>query len=412
MGKKVLLIGGGIGQLYLAQKLHKKKIDFVIVAYHIIDEIRQYAYKVIEHDLFDLEGVLAIARDEKIEAVLSDQHDLFIPTVAYVAEHLNLPGNKYDQVMAYCDKNKFRALCDQVGVPVPKHHVVLKPDTTLSELSLSLPVMVKPADSQSSVGVAKVVNEDELMSALSNAISLSRSSSAIVEEFFVGQEVVCEGVIQDGNYCNLDFADRIYFNIPDKFIPCQTIFPSTIPDTVKQKIIEYETRIAKYMKPHFAIVHSEYLWDKHSNEIRCVESALRGGGVFISSHLIPACSGIDINDVLIDFALGKRINVNKIVEKKLHNAAAYICFYLPQGVVVGIEGKEKIKNSTDVIMSCLDNLRIGDNVEKMEHKGSRLGPILVKADTRHALEDSIQSIQRELKVYVKTPNGIKTQIWE
>lgn len=410
--KIVLLVGGGIGQLFLARKLHDKGIYFIVVAYNVLDEVRLLANKVIIYDLFDLEGVLAIAKEEKVEAVLSDQHDLYIPTVAYVAEHMNLPGNRYEQVISYCDKNKFRTVCDQAGVPVPKHHEVSNPDISLAEYGLSLPVMVKPADSQSSVGVVKIVEESELRPALSNAISLSRNGSAIVEEFFVGHEIVCEGVIQDGNYYNLEFADRVYFNLQGMFIPSQTVFPSTIPDNVKQNIVECEKRIAKLVQPRFAIVHSEYLWNKDTNEIRCVESALRGGGVFISSHLIPACTGIDINDVLIDFALGKQIYAQTLVAHKEHKAAAYICFYLPQGVVVGIQGKEELKNRPDVIMACVDKLKVGTNAEKMEHKGSRFGPILIKSDSRQALENSIQSIQHEFKVSVKTLDGIMTQIWK
>lgn len=410
--KKVLLIGGGIGQLHLAKKLHDKGIGFIIVAYHVMDELRTLADKVIEHDLFDLDGVLAIAKQEQIKAVLSDQHDLFIPTVAYVAEHLHLPGNKYEQVITYCDKNKFRSVCDMVGVPVPKHHEVKNADTTLNECGLSLPVMVKPADSQSSVGVVKIDGEDDVKEALSNAISLSRSNSAIIEEFFVGHEIVCEGLIQNGEYYNLDFADRVYFNIPDKFIPSQTIFPSSIPNEIKQKIVGFEKNIAKHVNPKFAIVHSEYLWNSDTNEIRCVESALRGGGVFISSHLMPACTGIDINDILIDFALGNTVSIKDIIGHKQNKAAAYICFYLPQGVVVDVKGINEIKNRPDVDMACLDNLKVGIKAEKMEHKGSRLGPILVHANSREELDNTILSIQEILKVYVQTKEGIMTQIWK
>lgn len=410
--KKVLLIGGGIGQLHLARKLHEKGIGFIIVAYHVMDELRSYAAKVIEHDLFDLEGVLSIAREEKVEAVLSDQHDLFIPTVAYVAEHMNIPGNQYEQVITYCDKNKFRLVCDRVGVPVPKHHRVTNDNVALVACDLSLPVMVKPADSQSSVGVVKVDSNEGLEEALTNAIMLSRSGSAIIEEFFYGHEVVCEGLIQDGEYYNLDFADRVYFDIPDKFIPSQTIFPSTIPDLVKHTIIEYEKKIARFVRPRFAIVHSEYLWNKESNEIRCVESALRGGGVFISSHLIPVCTGIDINAMLIDFALGKEFCVKDILEHMRKKAAAYICFYLPAGVVVSIDGIEDLNKRDDVDMVCLANLQVGNTAGKMEHKGSRLGPILVHADSRRELDKTIRSIQEEFKVFVKTADGIRTQIWE
>ena len=406
-----LLIGGGIGQLNLARLIKARGDKLTVMAFHFLPEIEKMADQTVQQDLFDLPGALIAAAEIEPDAVVSDQHDLYIPTVAFIAEHLGLPGNKYEQVMTYCDKNRFRNTCDLVGVPVPKHFAVSSPDISLEECGLSLPVMVKPADSQSSVGVVKIDEESGIKDALANAISLSRSSTAIIEEFFVGHEVVCEGLIQDGTYYNLDFADRVYFDLPDKFIPSQTVFPSTIPDDVKHRIEDYENRLACFVKPRFAIVHSEYLWNQESDEIRCVESALRGGGVFISSHLIPACTGIGINDLLLDFASGNSLKVQSIIQQKQKKAAAYICFYLPQGVVERIVGFDEVAERSDVIMACIDNIRVGRIAEKMEHKGSRLGPILVQADSRHELEESIRSIQEEFKVFVRTPDGLKTQIW-
>lgn len=412
--KKVLLLGGGVGQLYLAEKLHKEGIDFIVIAYNVLEEFRVLAQKVILHDLFDLEGVLAIAKEEKVDAVISDQTDIYIPTVAYVAEHLNLPGNTYDQVNCYCDKNKFRTICDKLNVPVPKH-VELKSitDYYFENPPFAFPMMIKPADMQASVGVVKVDNLIDYKKGIVEALNLSRSNSAIIEEFFEGYEVVCEGLIQNGKYFNLGFADRKYFDIPSMFIPCQTVFPSGISQNVKEQIILFESVIAKEVNPTFAIVHSEYLWSPVSNEIRCVESALRGGGVFISSHLIPLYTGLDVNQLLIDFVLGNKPQVKDVINKKAEKASAYVCFYLPEGVIERIDGVDMIEKMPEIDMFCLSNLRIGDETHRMIHKGNRYGPIIAHAENIERMNSVIQTVQQNFKVYVRDAEGkVRTQIWQ
>ena len=397
--KRVMLVGGGIGQLPLANKLtHRGGVILIVVCYHILDEIAALADKVIIHDLFDLEGVLEIARQERIDAVVSDQHDLYIPTVAYVAEHLGLPGNKYEQVLSYCDKNKFRDVCELLGIPVPKHERVTNKE---QETMLHFPVIVKPADAQSSVGVSKVTDNNLYREALTKAIDYSRSGTAITEEFFEGQEIVSEGLIYNGVYNNLSFGDRVYFKLPDVFIPSQTIFPSTIPEDVCHRIVGFETKLAKHIRPSFAIVHSEWLWNKESNQLCCVESALRGGGVYISSDLIPLCTELPINELLIDYALGQQIDIAEFLSHKKNRASGYICFYLHKGIISKTEGLEELAKLKGIERLCLEGLKVGTEVQKMTHKGQRYGPILVSSTNRDSLERLISDCQETLRVTVE-----------
>lgn len=330
---KFLLIGAGIGQINLARKIKERGYYLLSIAYNSIPEVTNLCDKFIHHDLYDKEGVLELARIEQVDAVVSDQHDIMAPLVAYIAEGLGLPGNKYDQLLSYCNKNRFRDICDRIGIPSPKHcevkdHVV--PD---SFKFVPFPWMVKPADSQSSVGVRKVNSIDEYVEAVQEALHYSLTQTAIVEEFFEGKELVAEGFIYKGEYYNLGFADRKYFNLPNMFIPSQTIFPSHASDTLKDSIILCESVMAAFVNPNFGIVHSEYLYNEHTGEYRIVESGLRGGGVFISSHLIPYYCGIDVNDILLDCAIGAEIDMSTIMLSRKNQASAYLCFYLPEGQI-------------------------------------------------------------------------------
>lgn len=411
--KKILMIGAGVGQAFLSRKIKERGDYLITVTVPGNQPVIGIADKVIFNDVFDKEGVLKLVRNENIDGVISDQNDTMMPTVSYVAEKMNLPGVRISQIDAYCNKNHFRANCDILNIPVPKHIKVTNIEIPEKFKSVPFPWIVKPADSQSSLGVEKICDKEEYVSAIEKALYYSKSKSAIVEEFFEGEELVAEGFIYKGKYYNLGFADRKYFKLDKLFIPSQTIFPSTVDNQILESIIRCEEKMADYIKPDFAIVHSEYLYNQNSREFCVVESALRGGGVYISSHLVPLYSGIDINDVLLDCVSGKSVDVLSVLTPKARHAAGYICFYLPEGVINRIDGIEIIKSMDWVKMLHLDNLNIGMKTPMLTHKGQRLGPIIVTGKDRNDIDVNISSIQRILNVSVIGEDGnIYGIIWE
>jgi len=401
--QKLLVIGAGIGQIPIIEKAKKRGINISVVTLPGKQPGIELADDVFYCDIYDRDKIVNWAREHDITAVTSDQNDLMNPTVAYVAEKLELPGNRFNQVMSYCNKNIYRDNCDKIGNPTPMHIAVDSID--FPGLDCPLPWIVKPADSQSSVGVQKIERAEDFKPALKAALGHSKTHSAIVEEFFKGREIVCEGFINDGKYYLLAFADRKYFELTDLLIPSQTVFPSLVKKELLGKVLECEQRMASYIKPSFAIVHSEYLVNEEENNICVVESALRGGGVYISSHLIPLATGIDINDVLLDKVLGKKIDVDKVFENRKDAASAYICFYLPEGTVKSVSGVDELKELPFVKKICLDTIQKGQKTEPMLHKGLRKGPILVCGENRVDIENNIKIVQKTLKIEVETPKG-------
>lgn len=400
-----MMIGAGIGQYYLARKIKEKGYYLVTVTLPGNQPVIEIADKVCYNDVFDKEGVLRIAQEEQIDAVISDQNDTMMPTVAYVAEHMGLPGNNTFQINSYCNKNNFRDNCDKLDIPVPRHCSMSTVALPEKLLDVPFPWVVKPADSQSSIGVAKVNNREEYLAALSKAIELSKNKSAIVEEFFKGQELVAEGFIYKGRYYLLGFADRKYFVLNNMFIPSQTIFPSIVPQPILDKIETCESKMAAYINPSFAIVHSEYLYNAETGKIRVVESALRGGGVYISSHLVPLYSGIDINDTLVDCILGNEVDMEKVMNQRNNKAAGYVCFYLPGGTVCKAEGFEEVRRFDFVKMMCVNDIKVGMQTPPLTHKGQRLGPILVTGDDRDGIEQNIEKMQDTLQILVEGEDG-------
>lgn len=407
--KKVLVIGAGIGQKNIVKLARDKGCHVTVVSIKGDYPCIPLADDFLECDIYDRDRIVEYARENHIDAVLSDQNDLMMPTVAYVAEKLSLPGNSFEQQLSYTDKNKFRSICDKLNIPVPKH-IAVNSNLSPGNINAPFPWIIKPADSQSSIGITKISSISEYSGAVEFALSKSKKHEAIVEEFFVGTEFVCEGFIYKGKYYNLMFGDRRYFD--GTLLPCQTLFPTNmLPESIQKQIIECETKIAAEVNPSFGIVHSEYLVDLETGEFRIIDTALRGGGVYISSHLVPLTTDIDINSVLLDCALGQDVDIDDIMKKKEEKASAYVCFNLPEGIIQMIQGVDEIKAMPNVVFFDDYNLNVGIYTGKMEVKGNRKGPIIIHADNRQELEEIIRKVKNTLSITVSDSDGVSQIIW-
>lgn len=403
------MIGAGIGQVNIVRLAKAMNIYVAVVSpkgnYPAID----YADELFECDIYNRDIIVEYAKQKGFTAVISDQNDLMMPTVAYVAEKCGFPGNTFDQVQSYCNKDRFRHICIEVGVPVPANITVTDSSVPIG-FNISFPWIVKPIDSQSSMGISKINDINEYVSAVNNALSFSRERKVIVEQFFTGDEVVCEGFVYNGKYYNIFFGDRRYFS--ETLVPAQTLFPSKLDKKVQDKIVEYEKKITSHIDPSFGIIHSEYLVNKETGDICIVESAIRGGGVYISSHLIPLATGIDVNVLLIKCALGRSVDLESNFSNIKRFASGYVCFTLPEGVISEIKGIEKVLEIPGVKMCDIRDLEEGQKTHKMTAKGMRKGPIIIYGENRSDLEYSINKIISTINIKVKTKDGrIMNAIW-
>lgn len=407
---KLLIIGAGIGQVHIT-RLAKEMGMFVAVVsppgdYPAISLADEW----FDCDIYDVDSIVRYAQKNGFTAVTSDQNDLMMPTVAAVAERLHLPGNSYLQTISYCDKNRFRAVCRKAGVPVPESIEIR--ELPAPDLQQPLPWIVKPADSQSSIGITKVEHRAVYPSAVEYALQKSKRKTAIVEQFIQGEEIVCEGFVYQGCYYNLALGDRRYFR--NTLIPSQTLFPSLVDSDLQTRMIECEKKIAGEIGASFGIIHSEYIVNRETGNVYPIESAIRGGGVYISSHLIPLATGININRLLLRCASGEAdaAEVASCFAQRQQRASAYVCFTLPEGRVATIKGIEQVSAIPGVEMCEIRHLSVGDITERMTAKGMRKGPIVLSAENRQELEQLVTQVQHTLNVTVMSPQGaLSSIIW-
>jgi len=405
--KNILVLGAGSLQVPLIQKVIEKGYNPIVISLHDDEPGMLIAKEKVIGDFCDEQFTLEVAKKYNICAVITDQTDIPVRTAAYVAEELNLPGIGYKTAVLFTDKYKMRERCKEIGVKTIDYKLC----NNLTEVKdfyncLKTNIILKPINNQGSKGVYKVSTPEELETKYEEAIKYSRGNAILAERFIKGEEVVIEAITINGKTTNLICGDTYYFNIEDAFSAKQRRFPSLKDATTIQKALDLNISIINGFGLQNGITHGEYIID--GDDIYLIEIAARGGGVYISSDIIPLMTGLDTCSYLIDFATGNKTQI-QITDTLKH--VCYLAFYVPEGIITQIDGLEVIKQLPYVHHNNLDTLYVGKKNRSISDKTSRYF-IVLEAKNQTDLNSKINDIKKTLIVKTQTKNEIKPIIWE
>jgi len=414
--KKILIIGAGDFQLPLVQQA-AKTCQVLLAAPVISEAFDPYISDRLIVDVRDESAILAFAREHKIDGVITDQTDIAVRSVAYVAEKMGLPGIGYETGLLFTDKSRMRKRLAELGLPLLANRTVSSVEDAIAfyrklggtKTSSSVRVIIKPLDTQGSRGVQVCASEQEIRNKYDEAARWSGSHEVIVEHFATGREFVVESLVLDHQYRTLCIGDTLYFDIPDAFAAKSRIFPTTADNTLRQKVLDLDEKIITGFGLTQGITHSEYIME--GDEVYLIETAARGGGVFISSDLISLSSGLHTEQFLIDIALGQQKEMPRILPQQCF--CGYMAFYLPVGRVIRADGIEDVLAFPFVHRTQLGKLHVGiENHEGATDKTSRLA-LIVSGDTREELMQHMAQVRSTLQIEVEAPDGsIRQPIWE
>lgn len=406
--KKIMIIGAGDFQLPLVQKA-AEKYQVILVAPVIGEAFLPYIDKKYLLDVRNKEEILAIARQEQIDGVITDQTDIAVRSVAYVAEQMGLPGIGYETGCLFTDKRLMREKMEALGIPVlPNKTVYSLEDGLKFYQEIGGTVIIKPVDTQGSRGVQICRNAEELEEKYAEAERWSSDHSVMIERCATGREFVVEGLAWNYEFRNLNCGDTLYFNLPDAFAAKSRIFPSTADAALTKRVCDLNARIITGFGLKQGITHSEFIME--GDDIYLMETAARGGGVFISSDLISLSTGLHTEEYLLNIALGQQKALPEILPQQCF--CGYMAFYIPTGKVIRAEGMREVQELPYVHRNQLDELKQGMvNTGGMSDKTTRLA-IIVSGATREELNARMQTVRDMLRVEVETEDGIKGLIWE
>ena len=330
-------------------------------------------------------------------------------SVAYVAEKMGLPGIGYETGCLFTDKSLMRERMAQLGIKLLPHRTVSSLDQALAYYEeIGGSVIIKPLDTQGSRGVQVCRSADELKAKYAEAARWSSNHNVLIERFATGREFLVEGLAVDYEFRNLCIGDTLYFDLPDAFAAKSRIFPTVADDPLRQRVLDLNTRIITGFGLKQGITHSEFIMDGY--DINLIETAARGGGVFISSDLIHLSCGLDTEGFLLDIASGKQKGLPEILPQQC--VCGYLAFYVPDGKVLRVSGVREVQALPYVHRNQLDKLKAGtENKEGHTDKTSRIA-LIISAPDRATFAERAARVREMLQVDTETPDGIKPLIWE
>lgn len=403
----ILVLGAGALQVPIIQTIQARGYNPVVVSLHNDEPGMLIVKDKVVGDFCDEELTLQIAKDWNVIAVVTDQTDLPVRTIAYVCDHLGLPSIGYKTACLFTDKFLMREKCKEIGVKTIAYSLV----GSLEEakkffIDLHHSAILKPINNQGSKGVYKVSSIEELEEKYAEATRYARGQKILIEEFITGQELVIEALALDGKVTNLVCGDTHYFEVKDAFAAKDRIFPSMLDEEIVNKALNLNKKIVSGFGLSRGLTHGEYIIDGH--DVYLIEIAARGGGVYISSDIIPLMTGFNTTSFILDIATKSTVATPFIEYKKM--CTCYIAFFLPEGVINEVKGVREIQSLPYVHHNNLDALYIGKHIGKNVDKTSRYF-LIMEASDRSELEERIELVHELLQVNVD--NGFKTKgiIW-
>ncbi|MEJ5051261.1 ATP-grasp domain-containing protein [Chryseobacterium culicis] len=312
--KKIAILGASYLQMPLVQKAKENGHEVHCFAWDdgraVCKEYADYFYdvSVLEKDII-LEKCKVIG----INGILTIATDICIPTIAYVAHELNLPGNSIECSLLTTNKSLMRKCFEE-------HHIRSPRSITVSEFNaddfttFNYPLIIKPSDRSGSLGVIKAASLEEGKTAIENAITYSFSKTCVVEEYIKGKEVSVETISFKGEHQIIIITDKVITTEP-YFVELAHHQPSSFPEHIQNKIHDITYAILNATKVENGASHVE-LMITENGDVYPIEIGSRMGGDFIGSDLVQLSTGFDYVQAVLDIALGQFILPLEIQQKK------------------------------------------------------------------------------------------------
>lgn len=387
MKENLLVFGGGPLQLSLIETA--KKLGYYTIVIDPDDnapgkEIADIFFKVAGND-FD--KTLEIAKQYNVKGIVTAATDKPILMMCHVAEELNLPFPSYESCETVLDKAKFKKFLYENNLPHAKGISVvgeILPET----FDLQFPLITKPVTNSGSRGVIKVENQKELSTAVQETLQHSKDSRFLIEEYIEGDEISVEVLVQNGVVHIIQITDKIVSSPPYN-VEMGHIQPSKYA-YLKENIRGLLQMVVDKSGLDNCALHPEM--KINNDKITIIEIGPRLGGDFITSHLVPLSTGLNMEEQNISLATGLPVETNTIDRASM---VSYLSFPV-NSVIKNTITLEQLQEQFPEIISYCCSLRKGDQVERITNSLDRYGQIILKGLTVNEL----LSINQEIDSYI------------
>ncbi|MGO8754183.1 MAG: ATP-grasp domain-containing protein [Gallionellaceae bacterium] len=345
-------------------------------------------------DITDRKATLEIARSHRIDGILCDTTDVGVPTAAFVAEQLGLPGVGFEAAINCTDKGRMRQLTERAGLAVPPYRLITSA-LELDEVAAAIgyPLVVKPVDNQSGRGVSRVADYNALNAAFALAKRFCRSGGVLIEAYVEGVEIIVDGFVVGSNPQILGLAYKVPY-ADNVTVSSRIHYPGGQRPPNYARINVTTRSILTALGLRNGVFHAEFIL--RGEDVVPIDIAARGGGCMIYSRVIPHVSGVDVNKAMVLMAIGDSVSINPSAIPK----AANIEFMrMPAGKlsrIMGVEAAAAIPG----VAAIHFNVNVGDQIGPLAHKDQRPGYVVALADTGEQVIDISLRAKSSISVFM------------
>jgi biotin carboxylase len=334
-------------------------------------------------DLADEGRCLALARRHRVDGVMTLAADFPLPMVARICEELSLPGVSPNVAIRATNKRIMRRVLAEEGVPCPiSLHAATLDDAVAAVEKIPGSTIFKPTLSHGGRGITRLpVNpgRKEIAAAYDRAIAATRADGILVEEFVDGPEFSVEALSFDGRTEVVAITDKSTSGDP-YWVELGHSQPSRWPPRDTARLAQTARASAGAVGVDWAASHTEI---RLGPKGPCVmEIGARLGGGYITSHLVPLSTGIDMVRATVQLALGIRPELKRGDAR----GAAIRFLTAPHGLLRSVSGLDRARE-VDGVAEIEVYANLGDLVAPPVDATGRIGHVIATGhDARSAVE--------------------------
>lgn len=259
MPLKVLLLCAGHNDLGLIWSLRRLGCEIIVSGNIAGQPGEKFADRYIPHDYSDREGMLEIARREKIDAVCQCCNDFGVYTASYIAEKMGLPGyDPYDTTLLLHNKDRFKAFAFENHLSVvPSFCFSTQEEAAEHCRDAGFPLIVKPIDASAGNGIRKISGPEDADAAIAGAFAKSREKRIVIERFITGsQHGFCTFL---RNRKVIAFCSNNEYSIRNPYRVEIDMWPADHEAEASAVLIPEIEKIAELLKLSDGIFHLQYI---------------------------------------------------------------------------------------------------------------------------------------------------------
>lgn len=398
--KKVLILGAGIYQVPLIQTA--KELGIYTIVASIPGNYPGFALadKVYYENTTDYGKILAIARREKIDGIITTGTDVAVITIGRVCDTLGLPGLSFEAASIATDKLRMKTCYEENGVRTARFRRISFDDEDYARQisGLSFPLMFKSVDSSGSRGIVKVNSAEEFDDARNVVLENTRSNYFVVEEFIEGEEFGAQAFVRDGEIkFILPHGDYIFKG--DTGVPIGHYAPYALPPEKLEGTRLQLQRAIRAMGLDNCAINADFIM--RDGQTYVLEIGGRSGATCLA-ELVSIYYGYNYYEKILKTALGESVDFRAgdgtPADRYAGTPNASMLLMSDRDGV--IQSQENNNPKDPDIVDVQFDYQPGDTVRKFHVGPHRIGHVITRGATLDEAVDKLHEALDNIRITV------------